>query len=150
MKVYRAALWILGEYARTASDIESVIKQFRRVLGDGPLLEAEQKLVAGEASAENGGNEQPSAQSSTLVTSDGTYATQSAFNTVQVSKKDQRPPLRQYLMDGDFFIAAAVGTTVTKLALRYGDLVGGNKRNHFDADVMLLMAGIIHLGKSGM
>lgn len=148
--MYRAALWILGEYARSSSDIESVVKQLRRVLGDGPLLEAEQKLVAGDTGSEtNSGEQQQSQQSSTLVTSDGTYATQSAFNTVQVSKKEQRPPLRQYLMDGDFFIAAAVGTTVTKLALRYGDLVGLDQRNHFDADVMLLMAGIIHLGKSG-
>lgn len=66
------------------------------------------------------------------------------------SKKEQRPPLRQYLMDGDFFIGAALGTTLTKLALRYGLLVNIAKRNHFDADVMLLLAGIIHLGKSGL
>lgn len=30
-----------------------------------------------------------------------------------------RPPLRQFLMDGDFFIGAALSTTLTKLALRY-------------------------------
>lgn len=33
-----------------------------------------------------------------------------------------RPPLRQYLMDGDFFVGAALATTLTKLALRYVSL----------------------------
>lgn len=64
-------------------------------------------------------------------------------------KKEKRPPLRQYMMDGEFFIGAALGTTLTKLALRYGEKVSAAKRNHFDADVMLLISGIIHLGKSG-
>jgi len=30
-----------------------------------------------------------------------------------------RPPLRQFLMDGEFFVGAALATTLTKLALRY-------------------------------
>jgi len=30
-----------------------------------------------------------------------------------------RPALRQFLIDGDFFIGAALSTTLTKLALRY-------------------------------
>lgn len=52
-------------------------------------------------------------------------------------------------MDGDFFIGASLGTTLTKLALRYGTLTSPQKRNHFDAEVMLILSGIIHLGKSG-
>lgn len=149
VKVHRAALWILGEYATSTSDIEAVVKQIHQTLGEGPLLEAEQRLVAGEVPEEN--NTTPATpQTSTLVTSDGTYATQSAFNTVQKSNKEQRPPLRQYMMDGDFFIGAALGTTLTKLALRYGVQVSVVKRNKFDAEIMLIIAGIIHLGKSGL
>lgn len=53
-------------------------------------------------------------------------------------------------MDGDFFIGAALGTTLTKLALRYGTLTTPQKRNHFDAEVMLILSEIIHLGKSGL
>lgn len=30
-----------------------------------------------------------------------------------------RPPMRQYMMDGDFFVGAALATTLTKLALKY-------------------------------
>ncbi|KAF5300461.1 hypothetical protein FQA39_LY02260 [Lamprigera yunnana] len=149
VKVHRAALWILGEYATNVEDIKSVINQLHQTLGEGILLEIEQKWVAGEVEPELGNTAQVPI-TTTLVTSDGTYATQSVFNTVQKAKKEQRPPLRQYLMDGDFFIAAALGTTLTKLALRYGLLVNESTRNHFDAEIMLLLSGIIHLGKSGL
>lgn len=52
-------------------------------------------------------------------------------------------------MDGDFFIGASLGTTLTKLALRYGEQSNVQKRNRFDAEVMLVITSIIHLGKSG-
>lgn len=65
------------------------------------------------------------------------------------STKEKRPPLRQYLIDGDFFIGAALASTLTKLALRYGNLAVAEKRNRFDAEVMLIMSGVIHLGQSG-
>merc|ERR1719510_775314 len=61
-----------------------------------------------------------------LVTADGTYATQSAFSSTPDKKKGaevERPPLRKYLMEGDFFIGAAIGSTLTKLALRFASLV---------------------------
>ncbi|KAJ3628311.1 hypothetical protein MTP99_015625 [Tenebrio molitor] len=148
VKIHRAALWILGEYATTISDIQAVLKEINQTLGEAPLLEAEQRLVAGDA--EENPQINPGQPASTLVTSDGTYATQSAFNTVQKSKKEKRPPLRQYLIDGDFFIGASVASTLTKLALRYGNMVKPQERNRFDAEVMLIMAGIIHLGKSGL
>lgn len=161
-KIHRAALWILGEYATTATDIECVLREINATLGDGPLLEIEQRLHAGENpeegqnaangnSATGGSASTGTSSNNTLVTSDGTYATQSAFNTTQVSKKEKRPPLRQYMMDGDFFIAAGLGTTLTKLALRYAECSqDAKKKNKFDASVMLIMAGIIHLGKSGL
>ena len=50
----------------------------------------------------------------------GTYVTQSAFTTAAKTKKDEdRPPLRGYLMSGDFFVGAALATVLTKLALRF-------------------------------
>ena len=33
-----------------------------------------------------------------------------------------RPPLRQYLLDGEFFVGAAIACTLAKLALRYLDM----------------------------
>ncbi|CAG9837457.1 unnamed protein product [Diabrotica balteata] len=147
VKVHRAAIWILGEYASTASDIEVIVGEINRLLGEGSLVEAEQKLIAGETE-ENA--PVPAAGATTLVTSDGTYATQSAFNTVSQTTKEARPPLRQYLMDGDFFIGASLASTLTKLSLRYEDLSSPAASNGFNAKIMLIMAGILHLGKSGL
>ena len=68
-----------------------------------------------------------------LVTADGTYATQSAFSAgtdVDKKKGEERPPLRKYLMEGDFFIGASLGTTLTKLALRYCQLVQDIKKQN--------------------
>lgn len=48
-----------------------------------------------------------------------------------MSKKEKRPPLRQYLMDGDFFIGAALSATLTKLGIRYGDLENDLVRHFF-------------------
>lgn len=78
MKVHRAALWILGEFATSVSDIEAVIKQIQQALGEGSILEAEQRLISGDAPEEN--PSAPAGPASNLVTPDGTYATQSAFN----------------------------------------------------------------------
>lgn len=71
--------------------------------------------------------------------------------SLSISKKGEaRPPLRQYMMDGDFFIGAALGTTLAKLALRYMSLTpDGKKQNRFCSEAMLIMASILHLGKSG-
>lgn len=72
------------------------------------------------------------------------------FSFSSTKKNQVRPPMRQYLMDGDFFIGASIGTTLAKLALRYitltNDLVNQNK---FCATAMLIITSILHLGKSG-
>lgn len=84
VKVHRAALWILGEFGNSMDDIEAVMKQVHQTLGDIPLVEAEMKIVAGEKTEEEPVQNTGSTNAnSKLVTSDGTYASQSAFNTTQ-------------------------------------------------------------------
>lgn len=41
-----------------------------------------------------------------------------------------RPPLRGFLMDGDFYVAASLATTLTKVALRYVALVQDKKKQN--------------------
>ena len=41
-----------------------------------------------------------------------------------------RPPLRQYLLDGEFFVGAALAGTLTKVALRYIGLVADPKKQN--------------------
>ena len=95
----------------------------------------------------------PGASTQRLVTADGTYATQSAFssNTERVKKNAERPPLRKYLMEGDFFIGAALGSTLANLALRFSSQVQDErKQNKFTAECMFVITSIMHLGVSGL
>lgn len=41
-----------------------------------------------------------------------------------------RPPLRQYLLDGEFFVGAAIACTLTKLALRYLDMEADKEKQN--------------------
>ena len=87
---------------------------------------------------------------------DGTYATQSAFSqgggdSAKKAKDKERPPLRKYLIEGDFFIGAALAGTLTKMALRWDGLVKDEmKQNRFTAECMLIIASILRLGTSGI
>uniref|UniRef100_A0A674HHD3 Coatomer subunit beta n=1 Tax=Taeniopygia guttata TaxID=59729 RepID=A0A674HHD3_TAEGU len=149
VKIYRGALWILGEYCSTKEDIQSVMTEVRRSLGEIPIVESEIKKEAGELKPEE---EVPVGPAQKLVTEMGTYATQSALSSSRPAKKEEdRPPLRGFLLDGDFFVAASLATTLTKIALRYVSLVQEKKKqNSFNAEAMLLMATILHLGKSSL
>lgn len=115
-----------------------------------PLVEDELKKTAGDS--EN--VEELGFSGLQLVTSDGTYATQSAFimNAPRSGQSKRRPPLRQYLIDGDFYTGAALGTTFTKLGIRYAEIWGGQdpiKSNTFCVNLMLILTYILKLGKSG-
>nr|XP_026254806.1 coatomer subunit beta [Urocitellus parryii] len=149
VKIYRGALWILGEYCSTKEDIQSVMTEVRRSLGEIPIVESEIKKEAGELKPEEEITVGPVQK---LVTEMGTYATQSALSSSRPTKKEEdRPPLRGFLLDGDFFVAASLATTLTKIALRYVALVPEKKKqNSFVAEAMLLMATILHLGKSSL
>lgn len=101
MKVHRAAIWILGEYATSVDDIRAVMSKVRQALGEIPIVDDEIRKAAGDQpEGEQNAAAPPSAatgsSASRLVTADGTYATQSVFSaSVSVSKKEERPPLRK-------------------------------------------------------
>lgn len=149
VKIYRGALWILGEYCSTKEDIQSVMTEVRRSLGEIPIVENEIKKETGEVKPED---EVSAAPAQKLVTEMGTYVTQSALSSSRPSKKEEdRPPLRGFLMDGDFYVAASLATTLTKVALRYVAIVQDKKKqNSFVAEAMLIMVTVLHLGKSSL
>ena len=154
VKIHRAALWILGEYCEKTEDMQTLMSEIRQSLGELPIVDDEMKKATGEEVLED---ESVSAASvgtvQKLVTADGTYATQSAFSSASdgAVKNVERPPLRKYLIEGDFFIGAALGGTLTKLALRYCSLVQEErKQNRFTAECMLVITSIMHLGVSGL
>jgi len=155
VKIHRAALWILGEYTERAQDMQALMSQVRQNLGEIPIVDDELKKAAGTEEMEDESMGASVPQQQKLVTADGTYATQSAFSSGGeaggAKGTTERPPLRKYLMEGDFFIGAALAGTLTKLALRYAELEPSEARqNRFTAECMLVIASILHLGRSGL
>ncbi|XP_038072469.1 coatomer subunit beta-like [Patiria miniata] len=149
VRIHRAALWILGEYCTTSDEIQSLMNEIRNSLGEIPIVDDEMRKAAGEDTEEE--SIVISSQKRQL-TEMGTYATQSALSSAAPKKEvETRPPLRGFLMDGDFFVGASLATVLTKLALRFIGLNTNVKRqNTFLAESMLIMATVIHLGKSGL
>jgi len=104
VKIHRHTLWILGEHCTESKDIISVIKEIKAGLGELPIVEDELRRMAGtEGEKEEDEDEAKPKTGNTMVTADGTYATQSALvSKSSKSEEKQRPPLRSYLLKGDF------------------------------------------------
>ncbi|KAF7359278.1 Coatomer subunit beta [Mycena sanguinolenta] len=154
-KVFRGVLWILGEYIESVPEIQSVMQEIRKVLGEIPILASEQKLLddvaGGEEEAtspkvETGGGKPK-------VLADGTYATESAYSTttarLEAVRAASKPPLRTLLLGGDFFTGAVLASALTKLVLRF-DAKANDKAasNMLRAECMLIMTSIIRVGQS--
>jgi len=102
-KVYRGVLWILGEYVEGATEIVNTFQDLRKVIGEIPILAAEQRLLD-EASVEEeerkGGDEKKeSVTTRPKVLADGTYATETAYSStatarLEAVKAASKPPLR--------------------------------------------------------
>ena len=155
VKVHRAALWILGEYCERPEDMQALMSVVRQSLGEIPLVEDELRKAAGTEEMLDESIAAPGQTVQRLVTADGTYATQSAFSSGAAEKKKagdiERPPLRKYLMEGDFFIGAAIGSCLAKLSLRFAALVPEPAKQHrFTAEAMLVITSVLHLGSSGL
>lgn len=162
-KVYRGSLWIIGEYSLEANDIREAWKRIRASLGEIPILASEQRLLEeqpdGEADLGDqvNGHAKPSAPSgSRKVLADGTYATESALTSqsavkakLEAVKAAQKPPLRQLILDGDYYLATVLSSTLTKLVMRFSDISQDEARtNVLRAEAMLIMISIIRAGQS--
>mgnify|MGYP001371618080 CR=1 FL=1 len=159
-KVYRGVLWVVGEYALEENDIREAWKRIRASLGEIPILASEQRLLD-EVQDENvmgeqvNGHTKPSGSSSKVLP-DGTYATESALTSqsaaqakLEAVKAAQKPPLRQLILDGDYYLATVLSSTLTKLVMRHSELSQDVARtNALRAEAMLIMISIIRVGQS--
>ena len=99
--MYRGIFWILGEYAESVPEIQNTFQQFRKVLGEIPILASEQRLLD-EAGAEDGEEKKDEVKaeaSKPRVLADGTYATETAFTSASAARLEAvktaaKPPLR--------------------------------------------------------
>ncbi|KAH9982287.1 coatomer beta subunit [Lactifluus volemus] len=157
-KVYRGILWILGEYVESADEIVDTLVEVRKVLGEIPILAAEQRLLdetgVEDEERKNGDDKKESSTIKPKVLADGTYATETAFSSttsarLEAVKSANKPPLRALLLGGDFFTGSVLAAALTKLVLRYSDLSSDKKKaNALRAEAMLIMTSTIRVGQS--
>lgn len=159
-KVYRGVLWVVGEYSLEANDIREAWKRIRASLGEIPILASEQRLLdeGPDASAAGQDSVNGHAKSTTgpKVLADGTYAQESALTSESAAaaklaavKAAQKPPLRQLILDGDYYLATVLSSTLTKLVMRHSELSQDVARtNALRAEAMLIMISIIRVGQS--
>ncbi|KAI8983590.1 adaptin N terminal region-domain-containing protein [Pilobolus umbonatus] len=162
-KVFRGALWIIGEYCESIKEIDDAWEQIRHTLGEIPFLASEQKLLdAAEAADETDEKKDtkpiPSGGAAPRrILADGTYATESAYTEtssasashLETVKAAKKPPLRSLLLAGDYFLATVLSTAITKLVLRYSKLSSDvSLSNARKAEAMLIMTSILRIGQS--
>ncbi|THX20177.1 Coatomer, beta subunit [Aureobasidium pullulans] len=161
-KVYRGSLWIIGEYSLEANDIREAWKHIRASLGEIPILASEQRLLEEQPDGEPNlndqvnGNAKAAPTGSRKVLADGTYATESALTSqsavkakLEAVKAAQKPPLRQLILDGDYYLATVLASTLTKLVMRHSEISDDEARtNALRAEAMLIMISIIRAGQS--
>ncbi|RKF63484.1 Coatomer subunit beta [Erysiphe neolycopersici] len=163
-KVYRGALWIVGEYSIEASDIRDAWKRIRISLGEIPILASEQRLLdeateGTELSKDDqlsNGHPKPTNAGSRRILADGTYATENALTSqsaiaakLEAVKAAQKPPLRQLILDGDYYLASVLSSTLTKLVIRHSQISPDQPRtNALRAEAMLIMISMIRVGQS--
>ncbi|KAK3073201.1 coatomer subunit beta [Teratosphaeriaceae sp. CCFEE 6253] len=163
-KVYRGSLWIVGEYSLEESDIREAWKRIRASLGEIPIVASEARLLEERADgtepptpAQTNGHSTAPATGSRKVLADGTYATESALTSTTIStqarldavKAASKPPLRQLILDGDYYLAAVLSSTLTKLVMRHAEISDDAARtNALRAEAMLIMISVIRAGQS--
>lgn len=162
-KVYRGILWIIGEYSVDEKDIRDAWKGIRASLGEIPILASEQRLLDNmDQDEENKEQEQVNGHSkatpagSRKVLADGTYATETALTSqsaaaakLEAVKASSKPPLRQLILDGDYYLATVLSATLTKLVMRHSEISSEDARtNALRAEAMLILISIIRVGQS--
>ncbi|GAW20085.1 hypothetical protein EKO27_g8299 [Xylaria grammica] len=162
-KVYRGIVWIVGEYSLEETDIRDAWRKIRASLGEIPILASEQRLLDNvdsqneqEQEQVNGHSKPAQPSGSRRVLADGTYATETALTSASATaarleavKAAQKPPLRQLILDGDYYLATVLSATLTKLVMRHSEISSDKARtNALKAEAMLIMISIIRVGQS--
>mmetsp|Transcript_19640 Transcript_19640/g.74319 ORF Transcript_19640/g.74319 Transcript_19640/m.74319 type:complete len:771 (-) Transcript_19640:11-2323(-) len=145
--VLSVALWILGQYALTADEVDEAFECITEATGDAPFEE----VVAdsrGDLPKEGDTASVPQTTTRTMVLADGTYASQTVVsetaNAAPVLASEGDSFLRRQLIMGEHFLAACVAASLTKLCLRAFALLGesSSKAKEMQIKSLLIMCGM--------
>ena len=151
-KVLHSIFWILGEFCdgNNVKQIMEVRRIIRDCLGPIPIVENELKNREEGNESNDVSTTTNAVHGSKLVTADGSYATQSALSvtTTKVAPDSNRPSIRACLFDQCYFIGTSLGNCFVKLAFKLKNVVDDRTLNSFNAECMLILASILHLGRA--
>lgn len=160
-RAVRAVLWIVGEYVSDEKELRDAWKTIRASLGEIPIVQSEQRQLDESEQPEhqpetNGHVKSSAAKGATKVLADGTYATESAMTTsaadkakLEAFKSAQKPPLRQLILDGDWYLSSVLASSLTKLVMRHSEISKDAARtNLLRGEAMLIMISIMRVGQS--
>lgn len=152
-KVFRGALWILGEYSTDDSSVKEAWKLIRSSIGEVPILASEKKNSEPKESEdeENGDLDvvfKP--KKGPVVLPDGTYATENALTAeVDTYEDDDATRIRKLILAGDFYLGAVLSSTLVKLVLRLTQIQTAEKFvDALKAEALLIMVSILRVGES--
>ncbi|KAM9921013.1 hypothetical protein OXX59_006766 [Metschnikowia pulcherrima] len=155
-KVYRGALWILGEYSEDESTVKETWKFLRYNLGEMPILSVDsespnEKHAANLNEAKDTGpiSVNVSKRGPTILP-DGTYATENALTATILPVEDEdEHQMRKLIVAGDFYLASVLSSTLVKLILRLRSLRTTEKHlNALKAEALLIMVSVLRLGET--
>ncbi|CAJ0957695.1 unnamed protein product, partial [Mesorhabditis belari] len=151
-KIFMSALWILGSYCDTTESINEVMHLVKQSVGELPIVDSELRLLEGGDESKTEDVKAAQKTQKQLVTADGTYAAQSSLSQTTRTGEDNRPPMRRFLLDGEFFLGATLSTILNKLAERHAKINRGKQArvNAFKAEIMFILSSVVNLGKSGL
>lgn len=155
-RVCVCALWIIGEYCLSLSEVESGLTTIKQCLGELPFYSLSEEEEGNDSSKKvQQVNSMTVSSKRPAILSDGTYATQSAASETAFS-----PPtlvqgslasgnLRSLLLTGDFFLGAVVACTLTKLVLRLEEVQPSKVEVHkASTQALLINVCMLQLGQS--
>lgn len=157
-KVFRGALWVIGEYALEESLIQESWKYIRGSIGEVPIIASELKLKKRDDTKESQEEETEydgkPRRKGPVVLPDGTYATESALTseTTDSLESDSKTPIRKQILAGDFYLGAVLASTLVKLILRLQSLKQTQEKilNGLKAEALLIMVSILRVGESSL
>lgn len=157
-KVFRGALWVIGEYALEESLIQESWKYIRGSIGEVPIIASELKLKKRDDTEESQEEETEydgkPRRKGPVVLPDGTYATESALTseTTDSLESDSKTPIRKQILAGDFYLGAVLASTLVKLILRLQSLKQTQEKilNGLKAEALLIMVSVLRVGESSL
>ena len=145
-KVLRTVLWIFGVHSKSAEQISNVISQIKSSLEPFPLAP-----LAGPATPKEQ-DQAATTYATTTVREDGTYV----MSIAMVDKKSEiersdLTGLRAQLVGGDYFVAASLANTLSKLIVQlFKTNVAHTLKNTMQVDVSNILHELVRYGTSAL